>query len=147
MSEQEEKKPTTLKELNQAALQEVERMVNSGDLTMEDMPPEFFKALQEGRIVTMTADSEEDMLVDDGTGTRIYMFKDMKTQQDDYYLSVKGKGAQAYLVRDSNAGPETVCLSVVDGGGFTGVIMTFDQWETMKTKIDTYVRECRGKDA
>lgn len=39
----------------------------------------------------------------------------------------------------AQAGERVFCFTAIDGGGFTGILVTPEAWERMKTKVDAYV--------
>lgn len=71
-------------------------------------------------IDTMTPEKNEDILIDDGS-------------------------AQLGLVRAEHVhlGDDVFGFCAMDGGGFTGIIVTIEQWEEMKQKVDNYVKTLR----
>ena len=78
--------------------------------TIEDL----VKAAQEGNVTLMLSDEPDDLLISDGD-------------------------AKITLIRDAHCGPGVFAFSVSDGGGFTGVLVTRDQWESMKAKVDAFL--------
>jgi hypothetical protein len=67
--------------------------------------------------------------------------------EDDVLLN--DGSAQMHLIREVHLGKGVFGFSAVDGGGFTGIIVTAKCWEAMKAKVDAFLKlnaECGEKD-
>lgn len=82
----------------------------------EDVIEKLKKAAKEGNVHFCVPDKEKDILVDDGTGTTIGLVREMHLE----------------------GGAFGLCLA--DGGGFATCVVTPDQWETMKQKVDAFLQ-------
>lgn len=73
-----------------------------------------------GSVNTLTPDDKKNILIDDGH-------------------------AQLGLVKAEHVhlGDDIFGFCAIDGGGFTGIIVTVEQWEEMKRKVDNYVKTLR----
>lgn len=76
---------------------------------------EFEKAVLEGKVVSWgDADNADDVLAEDEYGTSVILIRETGTSA-------------------------AFGLSVTDEGGFTGICLTLEQWNEMKTKIDKFL--------
>jgi hypothetical protein len=49
-------------------------------------------------------------------------------------------GDATMIVRDSGL-PGGMLLTIIDGGGFTGILVHDEAWEQMKIKVDAFLAE------
>lgn len=62
------------------------------------------------------ANYEEDILIDDGE-------------------------ARLELIEDVGLGEGYFGFSAVNGGGFTGILVSVDEWEKMKNRVDSFIKK------
>ena len=98
-------------------LEILKRAKEAGELN--GLPPEFLEALENGQIELPTSDpSPEETLATDG---------------------------EASLYVGDNHFPKGFMLTLVNGGGFSGVMVSYEGWEEMKVKVDNFIK--RKKEA
>lgn len=62
-------------------------------------------------------------------------------ENPEYVLVTDGEATLSFIPPDENLGPDVFTLSLVNGGGFSSVWVTKEEWKEIKTKVDKWLEK------